>query len=147
MKVMTDFPERIKPGVSYYMGDDHQPVTVTGVRHHNKGLIVQLDGINSREAIAELRNKDLFVSAGDRPPLPDGEFYAHELIGMQVITDEGQSLGVLAEIIETGAKNVFVVRDEEGSEILLPDTEEVVLEIDVGSKEMRVHLIDGLIVE
>ena len=132
MGIMTDFPERIKPGVSYYMGDDHKPVMVTGVRHHNKGLIVAVEGINSREAAGELRNKNLFVSADDRPPLPDGEFYAHELIGMQVITDEDQSLGVLTEIIETGAHNVFVARGEDGLEVLLPDTEEVVLEINVG---------------
>jgi 16S rRNA processing protein RimM len=64
---------------------------------------------------------------------------------MQVITDEDQSLGILAEIIETGAKNVFVVRREDGSEILLPDIEEVVMEIDVGNKLMKVHLIEGLI--
>ncbi len=145
MKVMTDFPERIQPGEIFFLGADHIPVTVTGIRHHNKGLLIGLDGFNSREAVAELSNKDLFVSVDDRPPLPDGEFYMHELIGMHVISDEGQSLGILAEIIETGANNVFVVRGEDGTEVLLPNTEEVVLEIDVGSKRMRVHLIEGLI--
>jgi 16S rRNA processing protein RimM len=77
--------------------------------------------------------------------LPEGEFYVHEIIGMKVVTDEGEELGVLVEMIETGANNVYVVRREEGPDVLLPDIEEVVLEVDVENKRMTVHLIEGLV--
>lgn len=145
MAVMTDFPERLKPGVTLHMGNNYDPVTITATRHHNKGLIVRLEGYSSREEVEHLRNQGLYVRADDRPPLPEGEYYVHEIIGMQVVTDEGEELGVVAEMIETGANNVYVVRPEEGPDVLLPDIEEVVLEVDVKNKRMRVHLIEGLV--
>jgi 16S rRNA processing protein RimM len=145
MAVMTDFPERIQTGVTLYLGEEHDPAVVTGLRHHNKGLLLRFEGIGSREDVARFRNRDVFVTAEDRPPLPEGEFYLHELIGMQVVTDDGETLGVLSEMIETGATNVYVVRREGKPEALLPATDEVILAIDVKKKIMRVHLIEGLL--
>jgi 16S rRNA processing protein RimM len=145
MAVMTDFPERIQPGVTFYLGEEHAPVVVSNVRHHNKGLLLHFEGIDTREDVEAFRNRDVFVPAEDRPPLPEGEYYLHELIGMQVITDEGEALGVLSEMIETGATNVYVVRREGKADALLPATDEVILEIDVKKKTMRVHLLEGLL--
>jgi 16S rRNA processing protein RimM len=147
MAVITDFPERLKPGVTLHMGNNYAPVVIASTRHHNQGLLVRLEGYHSREEVEHLRNQALFVRADDRPPLPEGEYYLHEIIGMQVITDEGEELGVLAEMIETGANNVYVVKRIEGPDVLLPDIEEVVLEVDVKKKQMKVHLLEGLIPE
>jgi 16S rRNA processing protein RimM len=145
MTVMTDFPERIQPGVTLYMGEEHKPVTVASLRHHNKGLIIRFEGFTSRNDVENIRNQNLFVPAEDRPPLPEGEYYLHELIGLQVVTDEGEALGVITEMIETGANNVYVVHRDDGSDVLLPATDEVILEIDVENKIMRVHILKGLL--
>jgi 16S rRNA processing protein RimM len=145
MAVLTDFPERIQPGVTFYLGEGYTPAILAGVRHHNKGLLLRIEGIDTREEIAEFRNRDVFVSAQDRPPLPKGEYYLHELIGMQVVTDEGEALGVLSEMIETGATNVYVIRREGKADVLIPATDEVILAIDVKNKTMRVHLLEGLL--
>lgn len=147
MAVMTDFPERIQTGMTLYLGEEHDPAVVSGVRHHNKGLLLHFEGIDSREDVEGFRNREVFVPAEDRPPLPEGEFYLHELIGMQVVTDDGETLGVLSEMIETGATNVYVVRREGKADALLPTTDEVILEIDVKNKIMRVHLLEGLLPE
>lgn len=145
MAVMTDFPERFKPGAALYMGSRYDPVTIKSVRHHNKGFIVTLEGYGDRQTVQHLTNQDLFVKTEDRPKLAKGEYYQHELIGMRVVTDEGETLGLLAEIIETGANDVFLVRPEEGKEILLPAIDDVILAIDVGDKQMTVHLLEGLL--
>ena len=145
MSVQTDFPERLKPGTVLYMGVEHQPVTIQSLRHHNRGHLVALEGYESREAVAPLRNYELFVRAADVPPLPEGEYYLHQIIGLKVVSDDGQDLGMVAEWIETGANGVYVVRDEEGNEVLLPDIDEVVLKIDLDNQQMTVHLLEGLI--
>ncbi|HAY85114.1 MAG TPA: 16S rRNA processing protein RimM [Chloroflexi bacterium] len=145
MSVMTDFPERIKVGTVLFMGVEHSPVTIGSLRHHNRGLLVTLEGYDSREAVASLRNYELFVRADDRPPLPEGEYYLHQIIGLNVVSDEGQNLGVVAEWIETGANGVYIVRDADGNEVLLPDIDEVVLKIDLENQQMTVHLLEGLL--
>lgn len=143
--VMTDFPERLKPGTRFYLGMEHQPVTLKSTRHHNRGMIVALEGFESREAVDHLRNRNVFVSAEDLPPLPNGELYLHQIFGLKVVTDEGQDLGIVADWIETGANGVLVVRNEEGAEYLLPDIDDVVLKIDLEAQLMTVHLLEGLI--
>ncbi len=144
MGVMTDFPERIKAGVTVYLGEDHKPVTIAGVRHHNKGVLIKFEEYPTREDIEFIRNWPVFVRVDDRPELPEGEFYYHELIGLRVITDTEQELGLVAEILETGANNVYIVRNEAGEEFLLPDIPDVVLDLDLEAREMRVHVLPGL---
>jgi 16S rRNA processing protein RimM len=145
MSIMTDFPERLKPGMVLFLGIEHTPVTIKSLRHHNRGLLIALEGFNSREEVAVFRNYELFVRADDRPPLPEGEYYLHQIIGLNVVSDEGQNLGVITEWIETGANGVYIVRDEAGKEILLPDIDEVVLKIDLENQQMTVHLLEGLV--
>lgn len=145
MSVMTDFPERLKPGVTLFLGMDRAPLTIRSLRHHNKGFLVAFEGFDSREQVGHLRNQELFVRADDRPALPDGEHYLHEILGLQVVTDGGQVLGIVRDWIETGANGVFVVKSESGKDILLPDIDEVILKIDLEEKQILVHLIEGLV--
>lgn len=145
MGVMTDFPERIKPGAVLYLREGEEPVTILTVRKHNKGLLLRFKEYPNREDVENLRNLNVFVRADDRPKLPKGEHYWHEMIGMAVVTDAGESLGVLVDLIETGANNVYVVRTEGGKEVLLPVINEVILKIDLKKKQMTVHLLEGLV--
>ncbi len=145
MTVQTDFPERLKAGTTLYLGEKHELVILTKTRHHNQGLIVSFEGYATREDVENMRNAGLFVRADDRPPLPVGEYYLHEIFGLTVVTDEGLVLGSVTDWIETGANGVWVVRSEEGVEVLLPDIDDVVLKIDLEKKQMLVHLLEGLI--
>ena len=79
------------------------------------------------------------------PELPEGEYYHHQLLGLNVITDDGRELGALVDILETGANDVYTVRDADGTEILLPAIPPVILDISLVDRQMRVHLLDGLI--
>jgi len=148
LSVWTDFPERLSPGLVVRVGSKHLPLRIKGVRPYQQGLLVTFEGYDDREQVGELRNHTVYVLAEDRPPLPEGEYYLHELLGLDVIRDEDDvHLGVVVEILETGANDVFVVRGEGSSDLLLPDIDEVILGVDLERKEMRVHLIPGLLMD
>ncbi len=146
MSVWTDYPERLEPGLKVFIGKTHQPVYIRTVRWHGGDLLISFEEFAVREEVGLLRNQVVMIPLENLPPLPDGEIYIHELIGMKVIdADNDILLGEITEIIETGANDVFVVRGSQGSEVLLPDIDEVILAIDLGRKEVRVHLLPGLI--
>ena len=148
MAIWTDFPERLQPGVRLFVGESHQPVHIKNLRSHNQDSLVSFDEYDHREDVGQLRNQVVFVRTADLPSLPNDELYLHQLLGLRVIRDEDHvDLGVVAEILETGANNVYIVRPEMGSDILIPDIDSVILKIDLVAKEMRVHLLPGLMPE
>jgi 16S rRNA processing protein RimM len=145
MDVYTDFPERLKAGVVVYIGSEHTPAQIRSTRWQPPAMLIAFEQYETREEASVLRNLLVQVRADDRPPLDDGEYYHHQLLGMQVIEESGENLGILSGILETGANDVFVVTTPEGREVLLPAVDEVLLEIDLDRKQMRVHLLPGLI--
>ncbi len=145
MDLHTDFPERMKSGRKLFVGEDHRPMTLANVRPHQAGLLVKFKGIETPEAAGQFRNQWVFVKKSDLPPLPEGKIYKHELIGFRVVDEGGNPLGELVEILETGANDVYIVRDDSGKEILLPNIPSVILDLEPDTRTMRVHLLDGLI--
>lgn len=144
MDLHTDFPERLRGGRKLFVGEEHKPMTLSGVRPHAKGVLVRLKGIETPEEAGQLRNQWVYVKATDVPSLPEGKIYQYELFGFKVEDEQGVSLGELVEIIETGANDVYVVRDSNGHEILLPAIPSVILDLDPVRRFMRVHLLAGL---
>lgn len=125
---LTDFPERFRPGA---------PLWVRGRRHEvqrsrwSRGLVyLGLSDIDSRNAAGELRGALLEVPEGDLTPLPEGQYYRFQIIGLEVCTPEGSSLGRVAEILSTGSNDVYVVRGGP-RELLIPAIEDVVREVDL----------------
>lgn len=145
VRPITDMPERFTWLETVYV-DEKNPtqVAVESIRFHQKLVLVKLAGYDSREAAQVLRGKILLVPDDEAIPLEEGEYFLYQLEGVEVHSDEGAFLGKIERVIETGANNVFVVRGDDG-EILLPDTDEVVLEIDFDANQMLVHLLPGLI--
>ncbi len=139
MEVLTGFPERLHPGKEVFVGDKYQPVRLRSVRPHDKALLVSLAGIESPEEAGRFRNALVFVQSADLPPLPEGEYYHHELIGMVVKNEAGQVLGELVHVLETGANDVYEIKTPEGSELLIPAVDEVILDVDPGRRMMTVR--------
>ena len=144
MEVLTDFPQRLRVGTRVFIGDNHAPMTIAAVRGHNDGLLVRFRGVDSPDTAGKYRAKLVFVSAEDRPPLPEGEFYYHEVIGLRVVNEADEELGTLAEILETGANEVYIVKRPDGRDLLLPAIEDVILKIDPAAGLVRVRLLPGL---
>lgn len=141
----TDLPERFTWLKEVYVGEqDPQLIAVEGVRFHKNWVLLKLVGYDYRDQIDVLKGELLLVPREDAIPLEDGEYFLYQLIGLAVYTDEGQHLGELKDVIVTGANNVFVVGGG-GKDILLPDTKEVVTEIDFDNGRLTVHLLPGLL--
>lgn len=139
MEVYTDFPERLSPGKVVYMGDQYEPLRIRTVRKADKLLLLRFVGHDVRETVNELRNHILYVRRDQLPVLPEGEYYHYQLVGLTVVDESGKTLGTVTDIIETGANDVYVVSAPDGSEILAPAVDEVVLSIDIDKKQMVIR--------
>jgi 16S rRNA processing protein RimM len=145
LDVYTDFPERLQQGVTVFVGSKYLPLQVIKCRPHSRGLLMSIDGIQTREEVAELRNQLVYVRTADRPPLDAGEYYHHELLGLQMIDEEERILGIVERILETGANDVYIVKDENGAELLIPAIESVILKIDLENNQIFIRLLPGLL--
>ena len=142
----TSNPERFTWLEKVYVGEhDPKPVAIEGVRFHQELVLLKLVGYDFRDQTDALKGELLLVPREDAIPLEEGEYYLFQLLGLDVYTDEGTHLGKLVDVIETGANNVFVVRSEGNKDILLPDTKEVVTDIDFDNGRLTVHLLPGLL--
>lgn len=143
----TDVPERFTWLDTIYINDaDPQPLAVEGARLHKNFVLLKLAGYDSREAVEQLRSQWLLVPEEDAIPLEEGEYFLYQLMGLEVFDESGERLGELVDVVETAAHNVFVVQMAT-QQLLLPDTEEVVLDIDFDNGRMVVHLLPGLLPE
>ncbi len=144
MEIVTDFPERLKPDAEVFLGKTRRPAIVFSARHHNQGILIKFRGIDTTEEAAVYRNQLVYAKTADRPPLPRGSYYHHQLVGCHVVADYDESLGTLTEIMHTGANDVYVVTRADGREVLLPAIPSVVLEVDIERRTIRVRLPRGL---
>jgi 16S rRNA processing protein RimM len=139
----TDFPERIKPRKVLYCGDPHDKLTVSKLRSHDKYFIVGFKDIDSVDEARRYINQFLYVKADEIESLPEGHFYFHDVIGMDVFEKEIK-IGTVSDMLETGANDVMVVLTEEGKEILLPVIESAILSIDAKTRKVNVILPEWL---
>jgi 16S rRNA processing protein RimM len=147
-EILTDFPERLRKGALVYLGDDRLPLSIRSRRNHQNHLLLAFDGYHTSEEAGALRNQIVYVLANDRPALPEGEYYHHQLLGLAVVTEDGRSLGRVVEILETGgASDVLVVRPDFGPQALIPVVEEFVPRIDLQAGVITVRPIPGLLPE
>lgn len=145
MEVYTEFPERIVKGLEVFIGDEHEAWLVNRCRIHGHGLLVGFEGIEDPDSAGFFRNQIVYSRADKIPSLPEGEYYHHQLVGLQVFQDNGARLGEIIELLETGANDVCIVRNDRGIEILLPMIDSVVEKIDLENRVMTVHLLQGLV--
>ena len=144
VKPYTDEPERFTWLDYLYVGETApQKMAVEQARAHQGMILLKLTAVTTRDAADALRGEWLMLPEDEALPLEEGEYYLYQLEGLAVITDEGEPLGSLTRIIETGANHVFVVQGESG-ELLLPDIAEVIQDIDFENGRMTVKLLPGL---
>jgi 16S rRNA processing protein RimM len=138
LEVYTHLLELLVPERVVFIGDNHQPFTIENTRWKQDLLLIKFHNISDRTTVSELTNQLVYIKTDQLPPLNEGEFYYHQLIGIHVYEEDGAYLGVLTEILETGANDVYLVKNESGEEILIPATEEMILEIRPDQEKMIV---------
>ncbi len=133
LELTTEHPERIRTGVSILIGEDKTEVKVENIRAADKLWLISFAGYQDCQEVEGFRNQWVFIEAKQAAPLPAGRYYHHEIIGMKVFTETHDLIGVVDEILVTGANDVYVVKNDKGTETLVPAIKSVILEID---KEM-----------
>jgi 16S rRNA processing protein RimM len=138
---LTDFPERFQRGAQLWIGGARYIVRLS--RMHRGALLLQLEGVDTRGEADALRGLLLELPEAAVAELGEGQYYRHHIIGLEVVSTAGEALGRVAEIVETGANDVYAVRNDEG-ELLLPAIDDVIKQIDLERGRMVVELIPGL---
>ena len=120
-------------------------------------MILKFSGIDSINDVEKYRGKSLFVTRDQAVKCEEDEYYIADLLGVKVLTEEGQVLGHIADVLQTGANDVYVIQAEEMSaaekipgrkkELLIPAIKECILNVDMEQRTMRVHLLPGLLEE
>ena len=145
--VLTDFPERFEQSAWLYIGNEFEADAYRLISHrwHKKNVLLSFAGITDRNQAQQLVGQFVQIPIEDAVSLPEGSYYLYQLIGLRVVTPDGKQLGVITEVIETGANDVYVVGNEEGRDLLLPAIPDVIKSIDLDQGTMIAELIDGLI--
>jgi 16S rRNA processing protein RimM len=126
-------------------GKELIPLEVEGVKFFKQMAILKFKGFDNINDIEKYRGKDLLVTRENAVKLEEDEYFIYDLIDSEVFTEVGEKLGILIEIMSTAANDVYVVKMENGKELLIPSINECILNIDVENKKIIVHLLNGLL--
>ena len=143
VEALSDAPNRFAPGSVLRLKG--KPTRVERSRKGKRGLLVKLDAVDDRAQAEALRGEELTVLPEQVEPLPDGLYYHFQIIDLRVVTQDGEQLGVVSEIIVTGSNDVYVAHKEGRRDILVPALPDVVLDVDLHEGVMTVNLPDGLV--
>jgi 16S rRNA processing protein RimM len=147
LRSLTDHPEHLSRNIrTVYVGPARSAYQVRKVFEHKPGLLVMtLRDVDTRDAAEDLRGFDVAILEREAVPLAQGEYYLHQLYGLRVETVDGEEIGTVRELIETGANEVLVVKREAQSDVLIPMINDVVKELDLPGGRVVIEIIPGLL--
>ena len=137
-------PEFLCEFDTLYLGKAQKPVNVTAARLQKGNVLLHLEGVDTVEAAEQLRNQVLYMDR-DEVELEEGVYFIQDLIGLEVLdADTGKSYGKLSDVMQTGANDVYEIKDETGKTVLIPAIPDVVQETDLDGGVMRIRPLEGL---
>ncbi len=142
----TDDPMRFKKlkQVILDTGKEQIELEVAGARFFKNLVILKFKGIDNINDVEQYRQKSLYVTRENAVPLGENEYFIADLIGLKVVSDEGEELGDLSDVLQTGANDVYVVSKENTPDLLIPAIRDCIKQVDIESGTMQVHLLAGL---
>ncbi len=143
----TDDPKRFSDLKQVFLdtGKEYRLLKVAGVKYFKNQVILKFREFQDINEVEPYKGRDLLVSREDAVPLEENENFIADLEGMEVFTEEGERLGILTDVLKTGANDVYVVETEDKKEILLPAIPSCILEVDTEEARMTVHVPEGLL--
>lgn len=143
----TDEPERFLD-LEYVLldtGKELRRLDIKNVRFFKNLVILKFDGIDNINDIEKYKGRDLWIPREEAQELDEDEYYIADLLGMKVLLEDGSEFGTLKNVMETGANDVYIVDSVEHGEVLLPVIKECILDVDIETNTMTVHLMKGLL--
>jgi len=143
---VTDFPDHLLTleRVFVVRGRTGRSTRVKRAWLAGPHIVMKLAGVETPEEAAALRGATLRIPPTEVHPLPPGQFYIFQVVGLRVRTPEGQALGEVTEVLQTGSNDVYVVRTPDGNDLLLPATDDVIQAIDVAAGQMVARPLEWL---
>lgn len=126
-------------------GRGTEELRIEYVKFQKNLVLLKFCGIDDINLVEPWRNKDLLITREQAVTLDEDENFIVDLIGLTVVTDTGEHLGSMMDVLRTGANDVYCVKTNDGRELLLPATKECILDVDLETQTMKVHLLDGLL--
>lgn len=147
LRAFTDNPDHLRRRVQrVYVGAANTTYHLLEVVEHKPGLLIlTLNGVTTRDEAEELRGAEVSILEGDAAPLGDDEYFLHQLYNLRVETIEGAEVGVVRDVLETGANEVLVVVRADKNEALIPMIRDIVQELDLAGGRVVIRPIDGLL--
>ena len=142
VEAATDYPQRFAPHSQIYI--NRQPMIIASIEWHKSKAIIKLDAIDSIDEAEKLRGQTVEIHHSQLQPLPEGQYYHFQLIGLEVWTTQGEMLGTITEILTAKSNDNYVVSGAKG-EILIPAIEDVVKSIDLDKGRITIEAINGLL--
>jgi 16S rRNA processing protein RimM len=142
----TDDAARFKKLKNVILDDGRQKIDmeIASVKFFKNMVIVKFKGIDNINDVEKYRKARLLVTRENAVPLEENEYYIADLIGLSAISDEGENLGTVTDVMQTGANDVYVITTPEKKEILVPAIRDCILQVDLEKQEIQIHLLPGL---
>ena len=141
-----DAPEDFAELTTVYLKTKKETLklTVRNVKYQKNNLIVKFAEFNDINEVEQYKNHVLYADRDELGELPEGTYYIVDLIGLEVYTEAGERIGVISDVFNTGANDIYEVKRDGRKNLLLPVIDDVVLNVDLENKQVKVHLIEGL---
>ena len=142
----TDDPARFKKlkQVILDTGKEDMELEITGVKFFKNMVILKFKGIDDMDTANKYRQKSLYVTRENAVKLEKNEYFIADLIGLAVSSEEGEDLGFINDVLQTGANDVYVIKKTGEEDLLLPAIKDCVKEVDIEGGKMVVHVLPGL---
>ncbi len=140
---LTNNPERLATGALVYVNGVQRRIVDT--RSPSGYPVVQFEGVVNREGAEALRGATIEIDEADLAPLPEGEYYIHDLVGLRVLTIDGDEVGILDDVLQTGSNDVYVVKRPGEKDLLVPAIDGVVGDINLDAGTLEIVPVAGLL--
>ncbi len=149
LKVVTTthfVKDRFKKGnkIVMFFGKTMTELTIKGYRFNKQMLLLSADEVNNLTDAEKYKGKDLFIHQDQLHELGNDDFYIHQLVGCECTSTLGEYLGVIASVLETGAVDVLVIKNDNKKDLLVPFNKQFVPSVDIDKKHVEVFVMDGL---
>ena len=126
-------------------GREHLTLEIEGVKFFKQFVILKFKGIDNINDIEKYKGKSLLVDRANAVKLHKNEYFVADMIGLQVFTEDGEEFGVMKDVMETGANDVYIIDSLKHGEVLVPAIKQCILDVDIENGKMTIHLMEGLV--
>lgn len=142
----TDDPQRFKKLKQVILDDgkEQRELEISSVKFFKNLVILKFKNLDNINDVEKYKQADLLVSRDNAVPLEEGEYFIADLIGLKATSDEGEDLGILTDVIQTGANDVYVFSKEGVADLLVPKIPDCILDVNIEQGTILVHLLKGL---